>query len=116
MYKMLQRNLRGYFSFYNEGDKHYRYQVAEVLKGFMSKELYDRWKIEEPAKYKEVNRLVYHIKQCIPQFPRFETLSLDLWAMGYEANEDNELVDEHLLERLKIIHMCLGGAYIEFAS
>lgn len=116
MYKMLQRNLRGYFSFYKEGDTHYHYQVAEILKGFMSKELYDRWRLEEPEKYAEVNRLVYHIKQSIPQFPRFETLSLDLCAMGYETKEDSALIDEHILERLKIIHMCLGGAYIEFAS
>ncbi len=112
MYRMLQRNLSEYFSSYNEGDEHYRYQVAEVLKGLMSKELYDRWQVEDPEKYTEVNSLVYHIKQYIPQFPRFETLSWDLWGMGYQVIPSNELIDEHLLERLKIINMCLGAAYI----
>lgn len=112
MYSMLQRNLRGYFSSYNEGDEHYRYQVAEILKGLMSKELYDRWKVEAPQKYAEINSLVYYIKLYIPQFPRFETLSWDLWGMGYQVSPSDERLDEHLLERLKIINMCLGAAYI----
>ncbi len=113
MYNMLQRNLKEYFSLYNEGDERYRYQIAEILKGFMSKELYDKWKDDAPENYAEVNHLVYYIKQYIPQFPRFETLSWDLWGMGYEAVSNNKLADEHLLERLKIINLCLGTAYIQ---
>lgn len=112
MYKMLQRNLHEYFSLYNEGDEHYRYQVAEILKGLMSKEVYDRWKVEDPKKYAEVNNLVYYIKEYAPQFPRFETLSWDLWGMGYQVAPSNKALDEHLLEQLKIINMCLGAAYI----
>lgn len=113
MYRMLQRNLKGYFSLYEKGDTKYRFQVVEVLQGLMSKELYDKWKTEEPEKYQELSNIVYQMKEYVGQFPRFETLSWDLWGMDYDAIKNEKFSNEHLIEKLKIINLCLGGAYLE---
>ncbi|TCK98518.1 hypothetical protein EDC19_0940 [Natranaerovirga hydrolytica] len=113
MYKMLQRNLEGYFSVYKENEQNYRYEVAQALKGFMDKRIYDRWRTDNPKRYKEVNTLVYHIQQAASEFPRFETLSWDLWGMGYIAQPINVFSDEDLREILNIINLCLGTSYIQ---
>lgn len=112
MYSMLQRNLKNYFKLYNQGEGEYRLQMAELLKAFEEKRIYDTWKVTSPRKYKQVNHLVYRIQESIPLFPRFETLSRDLWAMDYEAICDEQFESPELMEQLKLINLCLGGAYL----
>lgn len=112
MYRMLQRNLKGYFSIHEIEAEKYRYQVAKILEGLINIKMYDQWKLEAPKKYAEISNLVYQVKKYSEKFPRFETLNWDLWAIGYDAIEDSKFCGDDLFEQLKIINLCLGGAYL----
>lgn len=112
MYRMLQRNLEGYFKQYADEASGYRYEMAKILQGLMDKSIYEKWKEEQPKKYAELNNIIYEISQSIGEFPRFETLARDLWGMDYEAIGNEQFRGEDLVEQIKLVNLCLSGAYL----
>ncbi len=112
MYRMLQRNLEGYFHQYTSEGSGYRYEMAQILRGLMDKSLYDEWQIEQPEKYAQLSHIIYEIGECTNEFPRFETLKRDLWGLDYEAIRNEQFIGEDVIEQIKLINLCLSGAYL----
>lgn len=108
---MFARNLKNYFNLF-ESEECYRRKATQVLKGLASPVLYEKWKQEEKEKYKEVNNLVYHIKQNRYEYYTFETFSRDLWGYEYDSIEDKAFPIDIIEEQLKLIHNCLRGQYL----
>ena len=111
MYKMFVRNLKNYLSSI-DNTMLYRNSIIEPLIGIADRSLYTKWKEEQPDKYLKASELVYYINQSIPSFPRFETFSMDLWGLGFESKETDQLIDENIYEQLKLVDLFLAGVYL----
>lgn len=113
MYRIFCESVKNFFIINREGEEknEFRLRIAQPIKGFADKELYNKWKREDKQKFQEVSNLVYEINENKGKFHSFETFSRDLWGYGYEAIKSNNFPKDIIREQLKLIDLLLSMQY-----
>ena len=110
MYNFFCRNLFKYLKLTRDKND-YRSQISQVLRGLLDKQIYDNWQYEQPILYAELNNLIFYMQQRQDEYVLFHTLVWDLWALDFNAVQDNRFDMEVVEDQLKLINLCVKGMY-----